>query len=302
MKMFLRFLSVLLCALVVPSQGADPQPSNNANLPPLIKSMPDYCQVDSRYGRLPGGGAQYCAPVAVSNILIWLDQHGFPDIVPGADNSCRSQYRLIKLLGSDNYMKTDKNTGTSPLDTMMGLEQYARNRGYDIEIEWKGWRDGGKFSSDKPIPTLEWLAAGTRGLSNMIVSVGWYTYNERKKIFDRLGGHYVTVVGFNPAAKNGPTLYVHNPSFGAGPARNAKPEVCRLVPITEGSFGAWCQYNPRPAKGYYRLRGIRMRNDADYAILDGAIRFELSRRTDPARPGNNVGDMTPVTLNSKDDM
>jgi hypothetical protein len=293
------FASVLLCALSHATLGAVPPGAHYTPLPPLIKSMPDFCQLDQRYGRLPGGGVQYCAPVAVSNILIWLDQNGFPNIVPGRDGSSRVQYRLIKTLGSDVYMRTDRNTGTSPLDTMMGLERYALDRGYTIHIEWKGWRDGGKFVHSDPTPSLAWLAEGAKGLSNMIISVGWYTYDPRKKVYERLGGHYVTVVGIDTAAKDGPLLYIHNPSFGRGPAKDAKPEVCRLTAIEEGTFGPWCEYSKHPARGYYRIEGIRMRSDAEFAILDGAIRFTLSAKPNPPVPDQDVSRATPAIYSSQ---
>jgi hypothetical protein len=175
-------------------------------------------------------------------------------------------------------MKTDEETGTSPLETMEGLERYVRDRGYDIGVEWKGWRDGGRFASPEPIPSLDWLVNSTRGSSNLVISVGWYTYDYKKKMYDRLGGHYVTVVGVDLKNKKGPTIYIHNPSFGTEPGKTPKPQVCRLVPLTSGYFAPWCEYRPRSVKGYYQIEGIPMRDDADAAILDGAIRFSISHR------------------------
>jgi len=251
--------------------------SSDTASPLFIKAMPDFCQVSQRYGKLPNGGSQYCAPAAISNVLMWLDQQGFSALVPGDDNSCRTQFKLVELLGSENYMNTDKETGTSPIETMEGLERYVKDRGYDISIEWKGWRNGGKYAAKDQVPSIEWLKEGTMGQSNIIISVGWYTLDKKKMTYNRLGGHYVTVVGIDIKNKNTPLLYIHNPSFGTEEGKNPRPQICRLIPINSGHFGPWCEYSQHPAKGYYRLEGIPMRSDAKYAIIDGGIRFTISQ-------------------------
>ena len=51
-----------------------------------IKTIPGYKQNDPAYGGLPGPqdgdpGSMYCAPAAVSNSLMWLDDQGFENIV-----------------------------------------------------------------------------------------------------------------------------------------------------------------------------------------------------------------------------
>jgi hypothetical protein len=253
-------------------------PARPASHASVVKAMPDFCQLEQRFGRLPGGGSQYCAPVAVSNALVWFHEHGFPNLAPVRQCTPRIQFEVIKNLGSKRYMQTDMETGTSPLETMQGLERYVQDRGYDITIEWKGWREGGKFASADPIPNPDWLVKNSRGSSNVVVSVGWYTYHRKKKMYERLGGHYVTLVGVETKDKKHPVMYIHNPSFGTEPGKKPKPEVCRLVPITEGNFAPWCEYHHQSAKGYFRIEGIRMRDDADFAILDGAIGFSISLR------------------------
>ncbi len=293
MKKLAISIALVLCAHSLSTYGVElrkPQDSSrDASRPPFVKVMPDFCQLNDRYGQLPGGGSQYCAPTAISNILVWLDQHGFPDLIPGDDNSSKAQYKLIRCLGSEDYMNTDHETGTSPIETMEGLERYVKDRGYNIILEWKGWRNGGRFAAKEKAPSVEWLKEGTQADSNIIISVGWYTLDKKKKHYNRLGGHYVTLVGVDPKAKNGPTIFIHNPSFGTEEGKAPKPQVCRLVPITEGCFGPWCDYTQHPAKGYFRIEGIPMRKDAKYAILDGAIRFSVLHR-----PPKNVTAVTPV--------
>ncbi len=276
MKRYSLAVWIFICALSICVAGEIPKQSPKSSGVPFLKPMPDFCQLDQRFGRLPGGGSQYCAPVAISNALIWFHEHGFPNLAPPKDCIPRSQFEMIKNLGSGKYMKTDKETGTSPLETMEGLEKYVRDRGYDIAVEWKGWREGGKFASPEQTPTLEWLANSVTGPSNIVISVGWYKFDPKKKMYDRLGGHYVTVVGVDTKDKKGPILFIHNPSFGTDPGKTPKPQVCRLVPIREGYFGSWCEYHPRSTKGYFTIEEIPMRDDADVAILDGAIRFSIS--------------------------
>jgi hypothetical protein len=44
--------------------------------PDLMQSLPA--------AALPEGGIAHCGPVAVSNSLVWLARHGYPQLAPGA--------------------------------------------------------------------------------------------------------------------------------------------------------------------------------------------------------------------------
>jgi hypothetical protein len=75
----IRFLCFFLCAglFALPAWGLPGSYTEKA------LSTPDLYQGD-RQARLPGGGRGYCAPVAVSNSLVWLMHNGFPSLLPPA--------------------------------------------------------------------------------------------------------------------------------------------------------------------------------------------------------------------------
>ena len=69
-------LCALLGALTSPYALARHGRRRTRSYCPKIFRMPAFYQKDGRFGRLPGGGENYCAPVAVSNILRWLETNG----------------------------------------------------------------------------------------------------------------------------------------------------------------------------------------------------------------------------------
>ena len=231
--------------------------------------MPDFCQGDKRYGKLPDDGSSYCGPVALSNILIYLDRTNCPDLIPGEKLSKRDQFTLIKLLGSKKYIQTSPKTGTEPLALMRGLIKYASNKGYKISIKWKGWHDGRNYSTGE-IPDQNWIAGEIKDFSNAILHIGWYKYDVKKDFYKRIGGHYVSVVRIKDDK-----IIIHDPSIrsGIGP----KDEYCRFVPIKSGTLSKWHKYKARPAKGYSKIEGLKIKEGADVAIVDGAIVFSLRK-------------------------
>ena len=79
-----------------------------------INEIPDFTQ--SRItGWQYGHGSEYCAPVAVSNSLMWLTNFG------------SEQAGLAKLLASGRYMNTDIWKGTTTSDLLRGVDAIARD-------------------------------------------------------------------------------------------------------------------------------------------------------------------------------
>jgi len=277
---------VLVCALSLISMGANTQqPQSKAQAQQaakpktflFIKNMPDICQIDSR---LPNHGREYCGPAAVSNAIAWLAMNGLTDLIPECkdtknlndkNNICTSLINVIKTLGSAEYMKTALYAGTDPIDVLYGLERYILSCGYEPIIEWKGYREGGKFTRG-PIPDLKWMADGFDQDYNLVLEIGWYNYNTQRRSFIRNGGHYVTVTAIDLSSKT-PKLIVHNPSVGGG--ATPKPQVCSLREITGGSLAAWANYSDRPADGYYIIHGLTMPYNAKIAIVEGVIKFAV---------------------------
>ena len=248
--------------------------TDNATLPLFyiqkVEAMPDYYQMQQG---LPASGSQYCGPASAANALIWLDSNGFGNMVEGDANDPKARLNLAKKLG--NYMHTG-NSGTPICFLMPGLEKYVRERGYDIKIEHKGSRG---YRADKHAGDLidvPWLMESITGSSNVIFNVGFYKYDKDNDRYLRLVGHYVSVAGYD--FREGNQLIIHDPSPRSG--KEAKHEYCSLTAIESGQlvekFGE--KERVRGSKGCWMLKGLSLKKGSSAAIIDSAVRFNISRK------------------------
>lgn len=241
-----------------------------------LGSMPDFYQADRAYGPLPRHGAAYCGPTAVSNALVWLDTNGFGKLLPGACPGPQEQFQLIRILGSEAYMGTDPIKGTGPAGIMRGIQRYCAEKGYVARVEYAGWRTRRHRVSETP--ALPWLLARTRGTSSLIINLGWYKRDAAGKSYTRIGGHYVTAVGYESRSRQH-FIYVHDPAKRNHPKqRNSLarcPVRCELRPLPAGATLRTQKGRTLPAEGYPVLDGLRIRRGADCAIIDGAVAFSL---------------------------
>ena len=243
-----------------------------------IYSIPDLTQTDSR-ANFAGGGTEYCCLVAIANSFMWLDSHGFPELVENSGSPFDDEVRLVKLLASKAYMDTSLVEGTGTTKLMRGVKKYVKERGYEIsQLEYEGWRKHPPEMKAKFfVPRLSWIKHGTLGSGALWLNVGWYKYNLSKDEYIRIAGHWVTLVGYGKD-KNGnintKILILHDPSPRAGKSFNN--EYALVSKIRSGTLkGQWLGL-PRSAVGYYKLMGgMHIKNEADVAIIDGAITLKL---------------------------
>ncbi|MHC4244782.1 MAG: S41 family peptidase, partial [Planctomycetota bacterium] len=243
-----------------------------------IYSIPDLCQTDKK-ANFPGGGSQFCCLVSISNSLMWLDSNGFPNLVENSGSPFKDQVELVKLLGSKQYMDTSLVDGTGTTKLMRGIKQYIKDRDYRIaQLEYEGWRKHSpEMKTRFPIPRLSWIKQGILGNGAVWLNVGWYKYNSSKDEYVRTAGHWVTLVGYGKDVNgelNQDCLILHDPSPRAG--KTFSNEHAIVSKIRTGTLvGKWVGL-PRSAAGYYKLGGgMHIKNDADVAIIDGAITMKL---------------------------
>lgn len=234
-------------------------------------SMPSFWQVDRVHGLLPNRGRAYCGPAAVSNQIMWLDGNGYGDLLPHDDPGPREQFELVNLLGSPGYMSTNPAGGTGPSGIMRGIERYCRERGYTARMEHQGWRS--QVNTRTRVPGLAWMLEATKGKSNLVLNIGWYTYDAETKTYSRTGGHYVAVAGYEQR-ENGLWLLIHDPARRGGldvphieGRLSQMPADAMIAPKYTDAFSA---------KGYHSL-SVRVRRGCDCAIVDSAIAFSLER-------------------------
>ncbi len=272
-----------------------------------VDSTPDMGQYDG-IGYLPLKGQGYCAPVAVSNSLMWLSESGLPDLAPSTGDRKMTQLRLASLLGEARYMKTDPDLGTSPTMVMIGLGKYLVDQRYpEAEVKYQGWRKHPEFfTTHQTTPSLDWIKEQLVGSGAVWLNIGWYNYDSQTSTYNRNGGHWLTVVGYGQDREGDPNpemLIVHDPaskrirtsitnryvrarkieplSSGTRPTltRNAQgyfekvaedPETLIQRENTPGL--------PRSAVGYLKLTGgLKMLKRADFAIVDGAVSLRMDK-------------------------
>jgi hypothetical protein len=237
-----------------------------------VALTPDLCQTDEAFRATPYGGMSSCGPTSFANVLIAMDRHGFGNLVAGDVCSRRSQRALIEQLLARGYLHVNK-SGIGPYAAMKGIERFVRERGYDARLEWQGWRHGGPYATRGTVDT-DWLRKGVIGTSNVVINLGWYCYDRDEDLYTRIGGHYMTLVGYRQKG-NGFVYLIHDPAPRSGPGKVT--HEARLVPIRSGRMAPWKQYGERAATGHCRIEGILVQRTADLALLDGAIRLAIAK-------------------------
>jgi len=251
-------------------------------------------------------GRNYCGPAAVSNALVWLGRRGYPRLVPKTRDAREAQIAVVRALADPAHMGTSRQGGTSTPQTMRGAGRYVRECGYCVRrLQMQGWRPAGLWGKSGDRPNVKWIEAGLRGPGVVWINIGWYRYDRRRDEYRRIGGHYVTVVGYSPDAEGQGApgvLIVHDP---ATRAPRPKDEIARLVPIASGRLVGGFAGLPVEAKGFYRLAGgLRIRRGAEVAILDCAVVMQLADPYTPARTSptldklERLGGRVDVAVNS----
>jgi hypothetical protein len=232
-----------------------------------VREMPDFCQIQQG---LPKNGAFYCGPASAANFLIWLDNNGFDNLIPGDSNDPKARFGLVKKLGEKDYLNTGA-SGTSLYFLMKGLEKYIQDQGYDVKVEHKGARFRAERYHASDQVDLPWLLEGVQGNSNILLDIGFY--KKENGAYVRKGGHFVTVAGY-VIDENKVQLVIHDPSARTG--KQAKHEYCQLVPMGDENLVE--HGRSAGAAGYYMLKGLSRKGGTDIAVVDCAFRFGVSGR------------------------
>jgi hypothetical protein len=245
-----------------------------------LNAIPDYTQTDTAYGGLPGKGTAYCGPTSVSNILMWLAENGFPNLVPHTSDRKKDQFDVIYTLGLPQYMDTGltgaASAGTSPTEICRGLRQYILDKGYRYKrIECQGWRTvPSDFDTRVKVPNLAWLKQGIQGCGGAWMGIGWYNYDSATDEYKRFDGHWVTLVGYGHDGKavNLNSLIVHNSGTSASTPKN---EYITPERINTGLLKGTMPGLPYSAEGFYKMKSFLKPKTADFAILDYVIVLEM---------------------------
>lgn len=252
---------------------------------PAWPELPDLLQTDPALG-VPGGGTSHCGPVAVSNSLVWLSQHGYPELLPQAPSAAQGgsagqtdlharQLELVRQISAEPFMGTSRWSGTGPAGVLRGLHRYVKRHGYRYaRLQYQGWRGHQKaFSTGVRRPELAWIRQALDDGGVAFLHVGWYKPVPRSTVLRRTGGHWVSVVaaGVDEQFHEAPmALVVHDPAPYAGD----EPERAFVTAreLTEGWLLERGSRQAFSAKGYYSLEGgMRIKDEGELAVLDGVV-------------------------------
>ncbi len=230
---------------------------NNTN---FYNEIPDLLQTKDSAG-FPGGGKQFCGPVAVSNSLVWLK----------GETSEELQIELVHKLSSPDYMNTNTSNGTGTSGLIRGVVRYAEEAlgGYQ-KLEYRGWRKAPKkYKSNLTTPTLDFIKSGLHRRGSVWLNIGWYKYNASSQEYHRVGGHWVTLVGYEKDQ-----LVIHDPSPRAG--HSFSNEFVNFSLISGGTLTGNKKGLPTKAKGFIKLgSGMHLPSRANAAVIDGAVVLQI---------------------------
>lgn len=242
---------------------------------------PDLLQTDPR-GGYAKGGMWYCAPAALATGLVWMERRGFGGLLEASEEPLEAQFGLVRALASARYLDTDLTRGTGAGLVLEGLSRYLRDRGYGgHSLLYQGWRLHPRHhSAGESRPSLGWIKRGVGDAESVVwLNLGWYAHDPREDTWRRLGGHWVTVVGYgvDAAGRADPeVLLLQDPAPRAGDAPAV--EHVRFVLLRGGTLTGSREGLPRSAAGYYvTSEGMHVRAGATAAILDGAVWLRLRR-------------------------
>ncbi len=205
-----------------------------------MDQFPDFSQTDPAL-RLPGGGTHYCVPVATANALVWYaKERGYTDLLPVKGMSMTEKVSTVaRQLGESRYMSTAPKGGTSHVKFMQGLSSYISDAGYSSKISYRGrWNMPKKYGRiDVGAPDIYSIQDKFSNGSAVFLSIGYYKEGDRPGELKRIGGHFVTVVGFG-VDKNGNVdrdmVVLHDPGDRRSP--DVKKRYLRLEQMRRNRF------------------------------------------------------------------
>ena len=245
------------------------------SLLPEKDAIPDLTQTDPK-GNFAGGGKNFCAPVAVSNsfMAIYADDLKWNDV---------THYDLVNKLASLPFMNTDFSKGTNVRQLMRGVEHFLRERGEkDYYLKFQGWRrHDNRHRTGISEPQFSWIKHILSQNGSVWLNVGWYQRTPEENTLKRIGGHWVTAVGYGQTASgtsNSAIIVIHDPAPRAGMVPDR--EFVKLTRIEHGILRGTMRNLPRPARNLYRMEGgMHVKPGAHFAILDGAVGLRLKPKT-----------------------
>ena len=243
-----------------------------------MDQFPDFAQTDPALG-LPGGGKFYCVPVATANALVWYaKERGYSELLPVKGLSLSDKVAAVaRQLGEDRYMSTAPKGGTSHVKFMQGLSSYISDAGYSSTITYRGrWKMPGKYGRiEVGAPDIETIHDQFSSGSAVFLSIGYYKEGDRPGELKRVGGHFVTVVGFG-VDRDGNidrnSVILHDPGDKA--SAGVEKRYLRLGELRSGRFVDRRGNETEAGEHLKILDGMNLR-DGYIGVIDAVVALDL---------------------------
>lgn len=243
-----------------------------------MDQFPDFSQTDPAL-KLPGGGTHYCVPVATANALVWYAQErGYSDLLPVKGLSLTEKVAAVaRKLGDKRYMSTAPKGGTSHLKFVKGLSAFLSDAGYSSRIEYTArWKmPDGYGKSVVAAPGIDVIQEKFAAGSAVFLSIGYYKEGDRPGELKRLGGHFVTVVGYG-VDKDGnvdrDVVVLHDPGDKRSPT--VKRRYFRLEQLRQGRFVNRRGQESDASEHLKVTEGMRLRRGI-IAVVDAVVSLDL---------------------------
>ena len=181
----LIWFSIVFCflfdsALAVTDESINFQPGIN-----LYQNSPELKDLFGTHG------SQLCGPIAVThafNFLKYKRTPSFPNF--DLDESYDDQIRYFF-----STCKTDRETGTNYLSVVACMQEFMSDSGY---TPWT--QIVGPHAQEAPFKTpltINHIRTYINARAAVIMRVGWYKLNPVSGIYERTGGHYYNVYGYD---------------------------------------------------------------------------------------------------------
>lgn len=157
--------------------------------------------MDQKWDMLPNDGAMYCVPAACMNWMYYYATNGFLNAVRFSPPTSNPIARNILRMG--DFMDTDAEDGTGADDGFDGLLDWCDDRGVPLMLWMKRAPDNGNLTYTSIRNKLQ---AG----ANMVVFRGRYSKSDG--VFERIGGHAMTLISLRRTDAGVITMGVHNPN------------------------------------------------------------------------------------------
>lgn len=199
----------LLCAAAhpAPADVVEANWTSSSDFQYWIYHMPDF---DQKRDTLPGGGSAYCVPTSTMNVMAYVGNHGFPEVLPGSGNwQDPANYvlmsNLLGVMGSVPLMNTDPSTGTTGGQQLNGANAWLPDEKFVVNQTYTGGFWAPKIQDFGGSAITGGLVTFCYGRYDIVGYVNGFP------VISRDGGHCVTLSRIDV---NGPDwlLWIRNPS------------------------------------------------------------------------------------------